>query len=180
LRFSFVNELLKKYSFSNKRTQELNQILEEHNQICKIVKKFNDFWCIPLIIDSILYTSMVLFIMYIAFFRGLDVELLMFFGSLTLTLLFFSSFILISTVSVSTKVLNLRKCHFVMKLKENLYKFQAHQSYSLLNTIAVSSKNYPLRTRIQLNQYIERLGGIKIGFYCWSITAITKTNLIKV
>jgi hypothetical protein len=38
----------------------------------------------------------------------------------------------------------------------------------------------PLTTRIKVNQYIERLGGITIGFYCWKIVAITKSRFLNV
>jgi hypothetical protein len=49
-----------------------------------------------------------------------------------------------------------------------------------MNSISVKTGNIPLMNRIQLNQYIQRICGPKIGFHCWTITAITKSNIIQV
>jgi hypothetical protein len=72
---------------------------------------------------------------------------------------------------------------FYLKKSFNFFFFnliKAHKSYPILNTIYVKANNIPLKTRIQLQQYIERMGGPKIGFFCGSITAITKSNIIEV
>jgi hypothetical protein len=44
----------------------------------------------------------------------------------------------------------------------------------------IKGNNIPLTTIIQLPQYIERIGGSRIGLYCGSIRAITKSNIIQV
>jgi hypothetical protein len=86
LRFDSVNELFRNYSKSRKKKiiLELNKILKKHNKICETVKKYNEFWSIPLLMDAILYTSMVLFISYISFFRPMIPLLRVFLGSFTL------------------------------------------------------------------------------------------------
>jgi hypothetical protein len=60
----------------------------------------------------------------------------------------------------------------------NLLK--AHKSYPMLNTIFIKANNISLITRIQLQQYIERMGGPRIGFFCGPIRDITKSNIIQV
>jgi hypothetical protein len=57
---------------------------------------------------------------------------------------------------------------------------KAHKSYSLLNALNVELNNKQLLLQLQLNQYIERLGVPKIGFWCWNIAVINKTNSFNV
>jgi len=106
LRFDFVNDLLKKFSTlkSRKSVCKLNQILKEHDQICDTLYQYNKFWCITLLLDAFLYTSMVLLISYLSLFSGLIMFLRLFFGSFTLTFVLCLCFIFTSAASVSTKV----------------------------------------------------------------------------
>jgi hypothetical protein len=106
LRFNFVNlSLIKFYKGRrNHRIRELNQILDEHNKICAKVKQYNEFWSIPLLMDAILYTSMVLLISYLAFFSQLVLWLRIFFGSFSLIFIVSLFFVFISAASVSTEV----------------------------------------------------------------------------
>jgi hypothetical protein len=106
LRFNFVNlSLIKFYKSSrNHRIYELIQILDEHNRICVKVKQYNEFWSIPLLVDAILYTSMVLLISYLAFFSQLVLWLRIFFGSFALIFIVSLFFVFISAASVSTEV----------------------------------------------------------------------------
>jgi len=108
LRFSYVNNLLiqKFKRCKTNRIRELNQLLKEHNRICETVKQYNKFWCITLLIDAFLYTDMVLFISYLAFFSDLVIWLKIFYTSFSITFILCLFCIIFSATSVSTEVSN--------------------------------------------------------------------------
>jgi hypothetical protein len=194
LRFDSVNKslenLLPNSNPNNINVRELKLNLREHNLICVTVKKYNDFWRIVLLSDALIHTFFVLVMIYLTFFSPNHLWIRIFFSTLALMFMSCLLFVIISAVSVSTQVYisfenwnNLRKIvGFYHKNSYNLFSnsLKAHKSYALLNTIFIKANNIPFITRIQLQQYIGRIGGPKIGFFCGSITAITKSNIIQV
>jgi hypothetical protein len=108
LRFNSVNKSFERISLKNNyndvRVEELKLILCEHNLICGIVKKYNDFWSIVLLSDALIHTFFALIMIYLAFFSPNLLFIRIFFSTFALLFISCLLFAIISAASVSTQV----------------------------------------------------------------------------
>ncbi len=110
LRFIHANKNLQNILKSHKlnpainRSTELIQILQKHNQFCLTVSQFNKFWSFELLMDAILYSSMILVLAYISFLTAIDILLKIYFGSFAIIIILCFSSLFFSAASVATQV----------------------------------------------------------------------------
>jgi hypothetical protein len=177
IRFEECNKSLKRL-LKDRNISSLSKILVEHNSIYELVVEYNSFWKFVLLIDALLFSLILCFITYLAFFSPLVFWFKFIFSIFTLFVMFCFLIIFFSAAFVSSKVrTNNLFSNFELNFKK---KFKAHESYLLLNKLNVEVKDKPLLLQIQLDQYIQRLGGPTIGFYCWNFKPITKLSTFKV
>jgi len=114
LRFDYCNHYLEEFSSISYRAEnfeKLRHILQEHNQICSMVSKFNGFWSYPLLLDAIQYTSLSILMFYLALFSDLVLWFRIFLSSLNLISIICLYLIFSSSYFVTLKVYKLTQIY---------------------------------------------------------------------
>jgi hypothetical protein len=184
LKLDDCNRKLKLYATTKPQNLDLMEIIGEHNEICKEIALFNKFWNFNLLIDAIIYSSLLAFLLFISFFTNIVDFLKLIFPpfSLFIFICFFAIYGIASIISSKVNILNVLILlkSIILILILFWQKWKAHKSYALLNSISIKSTHMPLGMKLQLNDYISRLGGPVIGFYCLDICPITKKTIYDV
>jgi len=109
LKLDDCNRKLKLYATLKPQNLDLMEIIGEHNQICKEIALFNKFWNFCLLIDAIIYSSILAFMLFISFFTNIVGFLKFIFPSFSLFLFiwFFAIYGIASIISSKVNILNL-------------------------------------------------------------------------
>ena len=109
LKLDDCNRKLKLYATVKPQNLDLMEIIGEHNQICKEIALFNKFWNFYLLIDAIIYSSILAFMLFISFFTNIVDFLKFIFPSFSLFMFicFFGIYGIASIISSKVNILNL-------------------------------------------------------------------------
>ncbi len=108
LKLDDCNRKLELYATIKPQNLDLMEIVGEHNKICKEIALFNKFWNFHLLIDAIIYSSILAFMLFISFFTNIVDFLKLIFPpfSLFIFICFFAIYGIASIISSKVNILN--------------------------------------------------------------------------